>query len=286
QGSKLSAPTDVAQGKFISNKEKEQGPENYSESAVNKSILENPSNNDTSTWRGWFSRPPERKRHEPYRKPEGPETVAVPSTNDHKQEDDEIHPEKRRNSDPNPLPSDSSNSRHSWLASWVSKPLTKDEPNCVPQPDTTKTPQNTIDALPSKDDTHVNEESAPAELRPLVPIKAPGWAFWSKSTSPQGKNINPAENVGELAMAQSTSPSKLENVAVDKLKPFQSNFRETPGTIEQALPQTPKGNLSKGRILEGAKPLRQDQSNSADTKNSKNYVPNSLLPSFHLTYST
>lgn len=289
QGSKLSAPIDGAQGRSTSNKEKQQDFENYTEGAVNNRILENPADNVLPAWRGWFSRPPERKRHEPHLKTEDPETVAVPATNDQKQEDDKNHPEKRRNSDPNPLPSDSSNSRYSrsWLASWVSKPLTKDEPSCVPQPDTTKTPQNALDTLPSrKDDTHVDNDSADAESQPSVPVKAPGWAFWSKSTSSQGKNINPTENIGELATAQSTSPSKLENVAVDKLKAFQSNFRETSGTVEQALPQTPKDNLPKGRILEGAKPLRQDQSNSADTKNPKNHTPNSLLPSFHLTYST
>ncbi|KAL9612513.1 MAG: hypothetical protein Q9167_002898 [Letrouitia subvulpina] len=290
QGSKLSAPTDVAQGRSNSNKEREQDPENHTENIVNQRTLETPADNDTSTWRGWFSRPSERKRHELHRKPEDPEIVAVPSTNDHKQEGDENNPpEKRRNSDPNPLPLDSSSSHQSrsWLASWVSKPLAKDEPNCGLQHDTSKTPQNAVDTLPSqKEDTPVVNESALAESQPSVPGKAPGWAFWSKSTSPQGKNINPTENVGELAMAQSTSPPKVENVAVDKLKTLQNNFRETPSTIDQALPQTPKGNLQKGHTIEGTKKLRQDQSNSTDTKNSKNSAPNSLLPLFHLTYST
>ena len=262
--------------------------------------------NESASWLSWFSKPENGTVVETsVTQPDGdassagklrPQSAVLEDV-----QDALTPPLQRRNSEPSPVSStvQQGEASRSWLSFWgnTSIPMKSSSPasavgvDCNPQnypnvkgPHTAKLGDVEHDPVTAPQPPQQPKDGANASY---------GWTFWSKDQpKSDGAKTSPGSEVGELALAGSSSQSKPESAAVDEARgiPNMVGKRQRPQSLEVAEdPKKPRsiGDDTKRISKPEAVPLVQDVKSKCDTGFKAKRMPeNLLLPSFRSTYST
>lgn len=260
--------------------------------------------NESASWLNWFSKSEIATDDETsIAQPDGDTSSA--SKNRSKSsisealQDAPTSPKQRRNSEPSPISPNvlQEEAPRSWLSLWGNTSTqTKSSSSASaigiasnPQTDSSGTGSQTgkvDDAKPGAVST-----SQPPQ-QPIDSIKSSyGWAFWSRSQpKSDDEKTRPGSVVGELALAGSSSQSKLESAVVDEARgvPNKVSKRQRPQSLEGAEdPKRPRasGNGAKNDSIPEAVPLAPEIKPKVDAGSKAKRIPdNLLLPSFRNTY--
>ena len=200
-------------------------PNKIDESKSQEEVLDRPSG-----WLSWFSKSENTSSQTPSNPPLPEQPLKNNDTKSLVPEEADIkHPssdtpfldsDQRRNSDPNPLPQSSieGQQRRSWLGYWSRDDAKKNEPMVEPSQ---SSPNLTLEEY--SDNTQNVADSSQKTIpevanKSSVPSQSSGWAFWSWG-NPNNPNEDPAKaDIGDLAVAGSSSQSKPETAILDRDK--------------------------------------------------------------------
>ena len=216
-------------------------------------------------------------------------------------QDGPTFPKKRRNSEPSPVSPivQQEEAPRSWLSLWGngSTQTRSSSSACAigaasnPQSDSNGTgPQ-----ARKPDDAECGPGSTcqPAQ-QPADGVKSSyGWTFWSRDQpKSDDERTRLGSEVGELALAGSSSQSKPESATVDEARgvPSKVGKRQRPQSVEEAEdPKKPRGtgDDAKKDSKPEATPLTPKLKPKVDIASKAKRTPeNLLLPSFKRTYSS
>ncbi len=261
---------------------------------------------DSASWLNWFSRAEDAKGDETIRPSLGSKNKQTSDTNKDRPQSTMLQVSKdipsppipRRNSEPSPASTQAQENppTRSWLGLWGNATTQ----TAVTSSESAKGVGNTtFDSLEQEqfqnqklvDLDPVTTPRAPAES--LDPQKSYGWAFWSRgqSKSDDGKQ-SPGSNVGELALAGSSSQSKPENAVIDEARgiPNKVGKRERPQSLD--LPEEHKRlrnasvDIKKDAAPEPATAPPKDKPAANAGSKVKRMPENLVLPPFKRTYQT
>ena len=210
-------------------------------------------------------------------------------------------PERRRNSEPNPItPSvQQGEAPRSWLRLWgnaSTQTKSSSSASALALASSPPIESNETESQPGKAlDAELGSVSSPElSKQPIDSTKSSyGWAFWSRD---QRKSDNdktrPESELGELALAGSLSQPKLERAQLDEARglPSKVGKRQRPQSLEAPngfkKPQDIGDNDQKAPKPESIS-LAQKLTPKVDAEPREKRMPdNLLLPSFRSTYST
>ena len=210
-------------------------------------------------------------------------------------------PERRRNSEPSPItPSvQQEEAPRSWLSLWGNASTQTKSSSSASALALASSPQiepNETQSQPGKvSDAGLGSVSNPElSKQPVDSTKSSyGWAFWSRDQrKSDNDNTCPEGELGEMALAGSSSQPKLESAQLDKARglPSKVGRRQKLQSLE-----APDGDKKPQHIRdndqEASKPetvsLAQKLTPKLDAEPREKRTPNNLLlPSFKSTYST
>ena len=261
---------------------------------------------DSASWLNWFSRAENAKGHDTIRPTLGSNNEQTSNTNKDRPQstmlqasnDTPTPPIPRRNSEPSPASPQAQEKppTRSWLGLWA---------NATTQ--TAVTPSDTpVEAAKANSDNLEQEQSRNQKLVEPYPVDTPrppaessgpqrsyGWAFWSRDQSKSDdEKQSPSSNVGELALAGSSSQSKPENAVIDEARgvPNKVGKRQRPQSLdlpeEHKKPRNASVDVKKDAASEpAAAPPKGKPAADAGSK-AKRLPENLVLPPFRRTYQT
>ena len=260
--------------------------------------------NESASWLNWFSRPEIVTADETgIAKPDDNVTVAnkdspqctVPDPLQSAPDS----PKQRRNSDPNPVSPNIPQQEvpRSWLSLWGNASRQAQGSSSASATGLASHPQN--DSLDTErqtgkvDDVISDTVSAPPPpQKPADGSKSSyGWAFWSKDQpKSDDEKTSSVSDIGELALAGSSSQCKPKTATVDEAKGVQKNLgnRQRLQSLEaDEDPNKTQYNRddAKKDCKREAVPLAPNiKSKTDNSSNLKHIQENLLLPSFRSTY--
>ena len=289
----------------------EQSPQKldgYGELANDELKESSRSNRDSTSWLTWFSKVDGMKDQSQAAIVSKADTESgdrkkkdnVPTTLIQTSRETQHSSTQRRNSDPSPVSSVTTQEQPSrtWLSLWGTATPTAQKAQSASA--------SVINTSESTDSKHPLEEALkPDGIESEVPTapdpapqssdtgKSVGWAFWSKSQpTGDGEKKNIESNTGELASAGSTSQSKPEAAVVDETKgvPKKIERKRRPQSLDASCAiqnsentdDVPKKDSSID--LEAVTP--KSKSVAEKSLKAKRVPENLLLPAFKRTYST
>ena len=259
--------------------------------------------NESVGWLNWFSKSEIAKEEE--RSLAGPEG-EVGSVDQNRPQADVTEAlqdtaKQRRNSEPTPASQSGRQEEapRSWLRLWGNTSSQVKSSSSASALGRASNPQRDSNGTESQNgklvDSGFDSMSTPQpSQQPIDSTRSSyGWAFWSRDQEKPGdEKRNPGSEVGELALAGSSSQSKPEGAVVDYAKglPNKIGRRQRPQSLEIAVgPKMPHGTEDDAKrdpkleitdLASVSKPHVD-----ADSK-AKRIPENLLLPSFRSTYST
>ena len=262
--------------------------------------------NDSASWLNWFSKVENAKVDDTPRPSLASNNEQTSNTNKDRPQstmlqisnDTPTPPIPRRSSEPSPASPQAQEKlpTRSWLGLWG---------NATTQTAVTQL-ESATGAAKATFDSPEQEQSRNQKLFEPDPVTTPrppaeslgaqrsyGWAFWSRdqSKSDDGKQ-SPHSDVGELALAGSSSQSKPENAVIDEARgvPNKVGKRQRPQSLD--LPEEHKKplNASVGVVKDAAPepaaaPPKAKPPADAGSK-TKRMPGNLVLPPFKRTYQT
>ena len=261
---------------------------------------------DSASWLTWFSRAENARGNDTIRPSLGNNNEQTSNTNKDRpqstmlQASDDIStpPIPRRNSEPSPASPQVQEKppTRSWLGLWG---------NATTQTAVAPSDSATGAAKPIFDSSE-QEQSQNQKLVESDPVTTPqppaeslgaqrsyGWAFWSRDQSKSDdEKQSPSSNVGELALAGSSSQSKPENAVIDEARgvPSKVGKRQRPQSLdlpeEHEKPRNASVGVKKDAVPEpAAAPPKAKPAADAGSK-TKRMPDNLVLPPFKRTYQT
>ena len=208
-------------------------------------------------------------------------------------------PRQRRNSEPSPISPSvlREEAPRSWLSYWSHGPIQPKSSSSASAVDVASSPINESNAAESQP-----TKSVDAELSPVSSSQPPeqpaggtrssyGWAFWSRDRPKSNDEKTRLRNeVGEVALAGSSSQPKPESAVVDKVRglPNKLGKRQTLQSLEASEGPKKPGytEVTRTDSQNGVIPLapKLKPGNGANPKE-KRAPENLLLPSFRGTYN-
>ena len=209
-------------------------------------------------------------------------------------------PDQRRNSEPSPVSPNlqQGETPRSWLSLWGNASTQTKSSSSQSATDVASNSPNDPDRTGSQvgkvDDAEPGPVSASQPTQQVAEGAklSYGWAFWSRDQpkSDHGKT-RPGSEVGELALAGSSSQSKPESAVVDEAGgvPDKVGKRQRPQSVEMA--ESPKKSRSTGDnpkqdSTPESVPLASQIKPVDATSTAKRMPKNLLLPSFRSTYTS
>ena len=209
--------------------------------------------------------------------------------------------EQRRNSEPTPVsPSiQQEESPRSWLSLWGNASTQTKNSSSASAVCLVPNPQHDSSGMESQTgkflDAELEPVSTPHRSRQPVDGTKPsyGWAFWSRDQPNSDiQKTRPGSEIGELALAESSSQSKLESAVIDEARGFPDKVAKRQRL--QSLEASNNSNKPWGigdNVQENPKPeimsLAAKKIPTVDAGSKEKRLPkNLLLPSFRNTYST
>ena len=261
---------------------------------------------DSASWLNWFSRAENARGDAIIRPSLGNNDEQTSNTNKDRPQSTMLQasdytttlPIARRNSEPSsasPQAQEKPPTR-SWLGLWSN--ATTQTP-ITPSESATGTTRTTFDSL-EQDQSRTQRlvESDPV-ITPRAPAESSGtqrsygWAFWSRDLSKSDdEKQSPSSNIGELALAGSTSQSKPENAVIDEARgiPSKVGKRQRPQSLD-----LPEGHKKPRNVSVSAKKDAAPEPAAVPTKikpaadagsKTKRMPDNLVLPPFKRTYQT
>ena len=256
---------------------------------------------DSASWLNWFSRAENAKGDDTVRPSLGNNDEQMSNTNKDRPQSTMLQasdvittpPIPRRNSEPSPASPQAQEKppTRSWLGLWG---------NATTQ--TAVTPsESATGVVKTTFDSPEQEQSQNQKLVESDPVTTPrppaeslgaqrsyGWAFWSRDLSKSDdEKQSPSSNVGELALAGSSSQSKPENAVIDEARgiPSKVGRRERPQSLDLPEEHKKPRNASVGVKKDAAAPPKTKPAADAGSK-TKRMPDNLVLPPFKRTYQT
>ena len=263
--------------------------------------------NDSASWLHWFSRAENAKVDDTPRTSLASNNEQTSNTNKDRPQstmlqisnDTPTPPISRRNSEPTPASPQAQEKppTRSWLGLWGNATT---QTAVTPSESATGAAKATFDS---------SEQEQPPQNQNLVepdPVTTPrppaeslgaqrsyGWAFWSRDESKSvDEKRSPHSDVGELALAGSSSQSKPENAVIDEARgvPSKVGKRQRPQSLdlpeEHKKPRNASVGVKKDAVPEPtAAPSKAKPAADAGSK-SKRMPGNLVLPPFKRTYQT
>ena len=275
------------------------------ESRNQASVVPNTTNGSAS-WLNWFCKSEiatgvERSMAHPEGSGSSMDKNRPQSSSSDALQDAPTSPKQRRNSEPSPVSPSVEQERppRTWLSLWGNAST---ETKGSPSASALGLASNPLDG--SNKIESPNSKLLDAET---VPLSSPqcskqsvdgakssyGWTFWTRD-QPKGNDERtcPGSEIGELALAGSSSQSKPESAVVDESKglPNQVGKRQTRQSLEAADdPKKHRGirNDAQQKVKPEIIPLGLKTNTQVDACSKAKAIPkNLLLPSFRSTYST
>ena len=261
--------------------------------------------NESTSWLNWFSR--SEIAPENGTSIEQPNSIASSAGKNRPQstilealQDGPSSPEQRRNSDPSPVSPNLQQEENprSWLSIWgnvSTQTKSSSSPSAIdvasnPQNDSNRTASQTRKVDDAEPD-NVSASQPPQQVADGARVSY-GWAFWSRDQPKRDhQKTRPGSEVGELALADSSSQSKPESAVVDETGgiPNMVGKRQRLRSVEVA--EGPKksrgtGDDTKKNSTPESVALASQMKPKVDAASKAKLMPeNLLLPSFRNTYS-
>ena len=260
----------------------------------------------SASWFNWFSRaenaqgddtvPPSlgiNNEQTSDTKKDRPKSTVLQASND-----TPTPPIPRRNSEPSPTSPQAQEKppTRSWLGLWGNATTQTATTSAASATEITKPTFDGLEQEESRKQKLVEAHAVDNSRLPAVssgPQRSYGWAFWSRdqSESDDGKQSS-GTNVGELALAGSSSQSKPENAVIDEVRgvPNKVGKRQRPQSLdlpeEHKKPRNAVVDFKKDAAPEpAAVPPKGRPAADADSK-AKRIPKNLVLPPFKRTYQT
>lgn len=260
--------------------------------------------NEPASWRNWFSKSEIATEDETsIAQPDGDASSAgktrPQSTISETLHDAPTSPKQRRNSEPSPVSPDvqQEEAPRSWLSLWgnvSASTKSSSSVNAIGVASNVQKDSNKTESQTGKvDDAEIGPVSvSQPPQQPADGAKSSyGWAFWSRDQPKSNEEkTRPGGEVGEFALAGSSSQSKPESATVDEARgvPNKVGKRQRPQSLEVAEdPKKPRGigdDAKKDPRLETV-PVAPKIKPKVDLGSKAKCMPeNLLLPSFRSTY--
>ena len=262
---------------------------------------------DGSTgWLNWFSKPESvNEGKTAFAQPDEDASSAgkrrPQSTTSEILQDAPTSPQQRRNSEPSLVSPNlqQEETPRSWLSLWGNASTQKKSSSSASAVGVASNPRN--DSTRQRSQTAEVSDAEPGLVSPPQPPQQPGdgpkpsygWAFWSREhPKSDDERTSPGKEVGELALAGSSSQSKPESAAVDEARgiPNKVGKRQRPQSLEVAEdPKKPRdtGDDAEKESKSEGMPLAPRTKSKVDANLKATCMPeNLLLPPLKSTYST
>ena len=207
---------------------------------------------------------------------------------------------QRRNSEPSPvsLSALQEEAPRSWLGLWGNGPVQTQSSSSASATDVASSPVNESNSAESQNTKLIDGNLSPVTnpQPPQLPAggtrSSYGWAFWSRDRpKSDGEKTCSGNEVGELALAGSSSQSKLESAVVDETigLPNKLGKIQRPQSLEASNdPQKPGCTSEDSRTDSKNEVVHLAPKSKPGTRASskeKRVPENLLLPSFRDTYN-
>ena len=261
---------------------------------------------DSGSWLNWFSRAENTTGDDIVRpslgnngeqmndtKKDRPKSTVVQASND-----TPTPPIPRRNSEPSPASPQAQEKppTRSWLGLWGNATNQTAAPSAESTTDIVKPTSDGLEQEQPQKQKLVEPYRVDNSQPPAVssgPQRTYGWAFWSRdqSKTDDGKQSSKT-NIGELALAGSSSQSKPENAVIDEVRgvPNKVGKRQRPQSLD--LPEEHKKlrnanvEVRKDAVPEPAAAPPKGKSVADAGSKAKRVPENLVLPPFKRTYQT
>lgn len=208
------------------------------------------------------------------------------------------YPEQRRNSEPSPVSPtlQQGETPRSWLSLWgnaSTQTTSSSSPSAIDvSSNSPNDPDRTGSQVRKEDDAESGPVSAsqPTQQAADGAKLSYGWAFWSRDQPKSDhEKTRPGSEIGELALAGSSSQSKPESAVVDEAGgiPDKVGKRQRPQSVEMAEgPKKSRGDNAKKDSTPESVALASQIKPVDATSTAKRMPKNLLLPSFRSTYTS
>lgn len=262
--------------------------------------------NESASWRNWFSKSETATEDETsIAQPDCDATSAGKTRPQNTTQKPLQHaptsPKQRRNSEPSPVSPDvqQEEAPRSWLSLWGNASAPTKSSSSATAIGLASNTQN--DSNETGSQTAKVDDAEPGLISVSQPPQQPadgaksscGWAFWSRDQpKSDDEKTRPGSEVGELALAGSSSQSQPESAVVDEARgvPNKVSKRQRPLSLEVAEdPKKPRGtgHDAKKDSNPGIVLLAPKIKPKVDAGSKAKCMPeNLLLPSFRSTYSS
>lgn len=276
-------------------------------SVSNNQVSEKPkAANESVSWLNWFSKSEATSEGDTATAQPDGDFISAGKRNPESTTSDTLHdaplsPRQRRNSEPSLVSPNGQQEEapRSWLSLWGNASIQRKSSTSASVIGVASCPEND-----SKGETSQKAKVSDAESGPLSTPQPPqksvdgtkpsyGWAFWSRDQpKSDDEKTRLGSEVGELALAGSSSQSKPESAVVDEARgvPNKVSKRQRPQSLEvNEDPKKPRGTEDDAK--KHSKPeailLAPKTKSSVDAGSKATRMPeNLLLPSLRNTYST
>ena len=262
--------------------------------------------NESASWLNWFSRPEIATADEMGNAQSGGNATGANKDSPQCTIPEAVRsapdsPKQRRNSDPNPVSPSLPQQEvpRSWLSLWGNASRQTRGSSSASATGLASDPQShSLDTeceAGKVDDVISDTVSTPQS--PQKPVDGPrssyGWAFWSKDQpKSDGEKTSSVNEIGELALAGSSSQCKPKTATLDEAKgvPKKTGNRQK----LQSLEADEDPNKTQGRRDDAKKDCKREavplapvvKPKTDNSSNVKHIPENLLLPSFRSTYRT
>ena len=261
---------------------------------------------ESASWLNWFSRAENAKGDDTIPPSLGSNNEQTSNTNKDRPQSTMLQSSNdittpaipRRNSEPSPASPQAQEKppTRSWLGLWGNATTQTIVTRSESATGAAKTILDSSEQEQSQDQKLVEPDPVTAPLPPAESLGAQrsyGWAFWSRDQSKSDdEKQSPSSNVGELALAGSSSQSKPENAVIDEARgvPSKVGKRQRPQSLdlpeEHKKPRNASVGVKKDVAPEPATaPPKAKPATNAGSK-TKRLPDNLVLPPFKGTYQT
>lgn len=259
--------------------------------------------NESTSWLNWFSKSEiETKNDISVENPNGDASSTgksrPPSTVLEALQGASASPEQRRNSEPTSPNLQQGETPRSWLSLWGNPSIQTKSSSSPSVNDVASNPQNDPNrtGAPTRkmDDAEPGPVSASQPPQQAADGAKPsyGWAFWSRDQPKSDhEKTRPGSEVGELALAGSSSQCKPESAILDEAGGILDKVgkRQRPQSVElnEGAKKSRGNGDAKDDSTPDSVPLAPQIKPKVDATSKAKRVPeNLLLPSFRSTYSS
>ena len=261
---------------------------------------------DSGSWLNWFSRAENATGNDTVRPSLGVNSEQMSDTKMDRPKSTMLQasnntptpPIPRRNSEPSPASPQAQEKppTRSWLGLWGNATTQTAAPSAESTTDIAKPTSDGLEQEQSQKQKLVEPNPADNSQPPPVssgPQRSYGWAFWSRdqSRTDDGKQSS-GTDVGELALAGSSSQSKPENAVIDEVRgvPNKVGKRQRPQSLglpeEHKKPRNANVDVKKDAVNEPAAALPKSKPVADAASKAKRIPENLVLPPFRRTYQT